>query len=142
MIVARANAPYNTLREFVDFAKKAGKPLNYGTWGNGSTAHLFGELLRRQSGADLNHAAYRSEAAAHTDLFGDLLDFAWANPASARTHSQAGKMKVLAIAGTRRVSTLPQVPTFSEQGFSGFDENGAFDSTKLDWMARRCGKAL
>jgi len=121
MIVARANAPYNSLREFVDFAKKAGKPLNYGTWGNGSTAHLFGELLRRQTGADLNHAAYRSEAAAHTDLFGELLDFAWANPASARTHSQAGKMKVLAIAGTRRVSTLPQVPTFTEQGFSGFD---------------------
>ena len=105
----------------MDFARKAGKPLNYGTWGNGSTAHLFGELLRRQTGADLNHAAYRSEAAAHTDLFGDLLDFAWANPASARTHSQGGKMKVLAIAGTRRVSTLPQVPTFAEQGFSGFD---------------------
>ena len=121
MIVARANAPYNTLREFVEFAKKAGKPLNYGTWGNGSAAHLFGELLKRQTGADLNHAAYRSEAAAHTDLFGDLLDFAWANPASARNHSQAGKMKVLAIAGTRRVSTLPQVPTFAEQGFSGFD---------------------
>ncbi len=121
MLVARANAPYNTLREFIDFAKRAPKPLNYGTWGNGSTAHLFGELLKRQTGTALNHVAYKAEAAAHTDLFGDLLDFAWANPASARNHSQSGRMKILGISGTRRVSVLPQVPTFAEQGFQGFD---------------------
>lgn len=120
MLVARANAPYADLKEFVAFAK-AQKGLNYGTWGNGSTAHLFGELLKRQTGANLVHAAYKSEAAAHNDLFGESLDFAWANPSTARVQSQAGKMKVLGIAGTRRVSTLPNVPTFSEQGFQGFD---------------------
>ena len=120
MIVARANAPYNTLREFVDFARQQ-KVMNYGTWGNGSTAHLFGELLRRQTGTNLVHVAYRSEAAVHNDLFGDTLDFAWANPSTARNHSQAGKMKVLGIAGTSRVSVLPNVPTFKEQGFQGFD---------------------
>lgn len=121
MLVARANAPYSNLREFVEHARRAGRPLNYGTWGNGSAAHLFGELLQTQTGVPLSHVAYKSEAAAHTDLFGDLLDFAWANPASARNHVQGGKMKVIAIAGTRRVSTLPQVPTFGEQGFNGFD---------------------
>lgn len=120
MIVTRADAPYSTLAEFVDHAKK--KPLmNYGTWGNGSTAHLFCELLKRQTGANLVHVAYKSESAAHLDLFGGSLDFAWANPSTARTHSQAGKMKVLAIAGTSRVSTMPQVSTFREQGFQGFD---------------------
>ena len=121
MVVARANAPYANLKEFVEFAKKSPKPLNYGTWGNGSSAHLFGELLQRQSGAALTHVAYKAEAAVHTDLFGESLDFAWANPSTARTHTQAGKMKVLAVAGTRRVSAMPQVPTFSEQGFKGFD---------------------
>ena len=121
MLVARADAPYNDVREFVEFARKQNKPLSYGTWGNGSAAHLFGELLRRQSGADLMHVAYKSEAGAHLDLFGQLLDFAWANPSTARTHVQAGKMKVLGIAGTRRVSVMPQVPTFGEQGFQGFD---------------------
>ena len=121
MIVARANAPYNNLKEFIEFAKKAPKPLNYGTWGTGSSAHLFGELLQRQSGTPLVHVAYKAEAAVHNDLFGDSLDFAWANPSTARNHSQAGKMKVLGVAGTRRVLALPNVPTFTEQGFKGFD---------------------
>lgn len=120
MIVTRANAPYNNLQEFVEFAKKKGR-MTYGTWGNGSTAHLFGELLKRQTGADLVHVAYKAEAAAHQDLFGEQLDFAWANPSTARNHTQGGRMKVLAIAATQRVSTLPSVPTFREQGFQGFD---------------------
>lgn len=121
MVVARANAPFNNLKEFVEFAKKSPKPLNYGTWGSGSSAHLFGELLQRQSGAKLTHVPYKAEAAVHSDLFGDLLDFAWANPSTARAQVQGGKMKVLGIAGTRRVSTMPNVPTFAEQGFQGFD---------------------
>ncbi len=121
MLVARADAPYADVKGLVDFAKKQGRPLNYGTWGNGSTAHLFCELLKRQSGADFVHVPYKAEAAAHNDLFGGALDFAWANPASARGHTAAGKMKVLGITGTRRVSAMPQVSTFAEQGFGGFD---------------------
>lgn len=120
MLVARASAPYNNIKEFVEFAKKKGR-MTYGTWGTGSTAHLFGELLKRQTGTDLVHVAYKSEAAAHNDLFGEALDFAWANPSTARNHSQGGKMKVLGIAALSRVSTLPNVPTFKEQGFQGFD---------------------
>ena len=121
MIVTRGDAPYSDVKGLVDFAKKQGKPLSYGTWGTGSSAHLFGELLKRLSGADLLHVPYKAEAQVHNDLFGGALDFAWANPASARGHAQAGKMKVLAIAGTRRVSAMPQVPTFTEQGWKGFD---------------------
>ena len=120
MLVVRANAPFNNLKDLVDHARKKGS-LSYGTWGNGSSAHLFGELLAQQSGTQLVHAAYKSEAAAHIDLFGELLDFAWANPATARAQTQGGKMKVLGVAGTRRVSTMPQISTFSEQGFKGFD---------------------
>jgi tripartite-type tricarboxylate transporter receptor subunit TctC len=120
MLLARANAPYSNLKEFVEFAKKQGH-LTYGTWGNGSAAHLFGELLKRQTGANLVHVPYKAEAAAHNDLFGEAIDCAWANPSTARTQTQAGKMKVLGVAGTRRVSTMPSVPTFAEQGFKGFD---------------------
>ena len=120
MIVTRANAPYSNLKEFIEFAKRKGR-MTYGTWGNGSTAHLFGELLKRQTGADLVHVAYKAESAAHNDLFGEQLDFAWANPSTARNQTQGGKMKVLGIAAESRVSALPNVPTFKEQGFSGFD---------------------
>ncbi|HMS04209.1 MAG TPA: tripartite tricarboxylate transporter substrate-binding protein [Burkholderiaceae bacterium] len=121
VLVARASAPYGNLKEVIEVGRRQGKPLYYGTWGNGSTAHLFGELLKRQTDVPLTHVAYKAEAQVHQDLFGENLDFAWANPATARGHVQSGKMKVLGIAGTRRVSALPQVPTFAEQGFAGFD---------------------
>ena len=101
MFVVPASAPPNNLTEFVAWAKTKGR-VTYGTWGNGSTAHLFGELLKRQTGTDLVHVAYKAEAAAHNDLFGEQLDFAWANPSTARNQTQGGKMKVLGIAGTSR----------------------------------------
>ena len=125
MFVVPASAPPNNLKEFVDWAKAKGR-VTYGTWGNGSAAHLFGELFKRQTGAPMEHVPYKGEAAAHLDLFGGVLDTAWANPATARTHLQAGKIKVLGIIGSRRVGTIPAVPTFTEQGFDGF----ALDS----WM--------
>jgi len=119
MFVVPARLPPNNLKEFVDWAKAKGR-VTYGTWGNGSAAHLFGELLKRQTGAPLEHVPYKGEAAAHLDMFGGVLDTAWANPATARTHLQAGKIKVLGIIGSRRVGTIPSVPTFAEQGFEGF----------------------
>ena len=133
MMVARANAPFGNIKEFVDYAKKQ-KAMNYGTWGSGSSAHLFGELLQRQTGANLVHVPYKAEAAVHNDLFGESLDFAWANPSTARAQTAAGKMKVLGVAGTRRVSAMPQVPTFGEQGFKGFDVDswiGVYAPAKL-----------
>jgi tripartite-type tricarboxylate transporter receptor subunit TctC len=125
MFVVPASAPPNNLKEFVDWARAKGR-VTYGTWGNGSAAHLFGELFKRHTGAPLEHVPYKGEAAAHLDMFGGVLDTAWANPATARTHLQAGKIKVLGIIGSRRVGTIPSVPTFTEQGFDGF----ALDS----WM--------
>ena len=125
MFVVPASAPPNDLKAFVDWAKAKGR-VTYGTWGNGSSAHLFGELFKRLTGAPMDHVPYKGEAAAHLDMFGGVLDAAWANPATARTHLQAGKIKVLGIIGSRRVGTIPTVPTFTEQGFDGF----ALDS----WM--------
>jgi tripartite-type tricarboxylate transporter receptor subunit TctC len=125
MFIVPASAPPNNLKEFVAWAKAKGR-VTYGTWGNGSAAHLFGELLRHQTGAPLEHVPYKGESAAHLDMFGGVLDTAWANPATARVHLQAGKIKVMGIVGSRRVGTIPSVPTFTEQGFDGF----ALDS----WM--------
>jgi tripartite-type tricarboxylate transporter receptor subunit TctC len=121
MLVARADAPYSTVSELLQYARKQSKGLTYGTWGSGSTAHLFCELLKRESGADLIHVPYKGESTAHADMFGGALDFAWANPATARAHIQGGKMKALGVAGSRRLSILPDVPTFTEQGYKGFD---------------------
>ena len=120
MIVGRADSPYNNVQDLIA-GSKGGKRLHYGTWGNGSAAHLFGELLTRQTGLDMVHVPYKAEAAAHNDLFGGQLDFAWSNPSTARGHVQAGKMKAWGVAGSRRTPGMPEVPTFAEQGYKGFD---------------------
>ncbi len=120
LFATRAGAPFTNLREFVDWAK--GRPnVTYATWGVGSTAHLFGELIKRQWVPGMVHVAYKAEAAAHADLFGGSIDVSWANPATARTHIQAGRMQPLGAAGNKRTRTLPNVPTFAEQGFPGFE---------------------
>ena len=120
MLIARASAPFSNVAEFIAYAKSH-PGITYGTWGNGSTAHLFGELLKRQNGLDLIHVPYKAEAAAHNDLFGDNLGLAWANPSTARGLAQAGRIKVLGITGSKRVRTMPTVATFTEQGYKGFD---------------------
>ncbi|MDM0034192.1 tripartite tricarboxylate transporter substrate binding protein [Variovorax sp. J22P271] len=120
MLIVRASAPYANLKEFVAHAKTH-KGITYGTWGTGSTAHLFGELLNSENNLGLVHVPYKAEAAAHNDMFGESLDIAWANPSTARGLAQAGKIKVLGITGSRRIRSMPEVPTFTEQGFKGFD---------------------
>jgi tripartite-type tricarboxylate transporter receptor subunit TctC len=119
MLIVPANNPAGNLKEFVAWAKAKGR-VTYGTWGTGSAAHLCGELLKRQTGAPLDHVAYKGEAAAHLDMYGGVLDVAWANPATAKASLDGGKIKILGITGSRRVSVLPQVTTFTEQGFDGF----------------------
>ena len=119
MLIVPSTSPVSNMKEFIAWGKARDR-VTYGTWGNGSTAHLFGELIKRNAGVPMDHIAYKAEAAAHVDMFGGLLDCAWANPATARTHIRAGKAKVLGIAGSRRVGTIPEVATFAEQGLDGF----------------------
>jgi tripartite-type tricarboxylate transporter receptor subunit TctC len=120
-LVAPASAPYNDLRGFLEHARAKSAGVSYGTWGSGSSAHLFGELLARQTGAKLLHVPYKGEAPAHLDMFGGALDVAWANPGTARNHVRSGKIKVLGLTGSRRLQVLPGVALFGEQGLKGFD---------------------
>ena len=121
ILIAPADAPFNNLQELVTYAKGRPAGVSFGTWGTGSSAHLFGELLGRQSGAKFVHVPYKGEAAAHLDMFGRALDIAWANPGTARGHLRSGKVKALGLTGSRRLEVVPNVALFGEQGFNGFD---------------------
>lgn len=120
-LMVRADAPFSDLRGMVEYAKHKPGGLTYGTWGTGSTPHLFGALLARETGVQLVHVPYKGEAAAHLDLLGGALDLAWANSGTARTHLKAGKVKVLGATGSQRSDVLPDTPLFGEQGFKGFE---------------------
>ena len=120
-LIAPAGAPFSDLRELIAYAKRKPAGLTYGTWGTGSTPHLFSELLARQAGVQLVHVPYKGETAAHLDLFAGALDLAWANTGTARTHLVSHKVKVLGATGSKRSDVLPDTPLFGEQGFSGFE---------------------
>ena len=125
-IVARADAPFNTLRELIDHARKKPGGLNYGTPGPGSTTHLGGELLQREAGFVMQHIGMKGSAPAHTELLGGRLDLVIDPFLSIYPHVQAGKMKIIATLGDKRVAghTYPTVaeslPGFSVGALLGF----------------------
>lgn len=121
-----ATFPASTLEEFIAYAHKNPGKLGYGSFGQGTTAHIFGESLNLAAKIDLVHAAYKGAAPLMQDLLGGQIQSAWLDAATLAPMLQAGKIKVLAMTGTQRTSSLPTVPTFLELGFKGFEPVGFF----------------
>jgi tripartite-type tricarboxylate transporter receptor subunit TctC len=119
-IVARADAPFNTLPELIAYAKKNPGKLSYGTPGAGSTTHLGAELLQREAGFTMLHVAMKGSAPAHTELMGGRLDLVVDPFLSILPYVQAGRMKMIATMGPTRVPGYPQYPTVGEV-IPGFD---------------------
>ena len=121
LLVAPGNAPYSDLKGFVAWAKQQNRPISYGSWGVGSSAHIYGGLLARDHGVSLNHVPYKGEMPAITDVIGGNLDVTFASPVGAKPQVAAGKLKALAMAGPMRSAAMPEVATFEEQGFKGLE---------------------
>jgi tripartite-type tricarboxylate transporter receptor subunit TctC len=112
-IVARPDAPFNNLKELIAYAKKNPGRLNYGTPGAGSTTHLGAELLKREAGFEMQHVAMKGSAPAHTELMGGRLDLVVDPLLSVLPYVQAGKMKLIATMGDKRVPGV-NAPTVAE----------------------------
>lgn len=121
-LVAAPGAPYDNLAQLAAHAARQPKGVSFGSWGVGSGGHLLGEQMRRQAKVEMVHVPYKGgELAEMADVIGGSLDTAFMANGNAKIHSQAGKIKVLAITGKARHRDFPAVATFREQGFSGFD---------------------
>lgn len=123
-LIAPASYSSDNVAGLVTMAKRSGKTVSYGSWGIGSSAHLFGQLLAQKTGVDMNHIVYKGEMPAIADMLGGHLDVTFAGGGTARTQLAGGKIKVLGITGPRRIRALPDVPTFAEQGLAGFELAG------------------
>ncbi len=121
LLAAPGNAPYSDLKGFVAWAKAHGKPVNYGSWGIGSSGNVYGEILAKDYGLALTHVPYKGELPAITDVLGGNLDVTFASPVGAKPQVQAGKLKALGMTGPARSAAMPEVATFGEQGFKGFE---------------------
>ena len=126
LFVVPASSPVNSLKEFVELARKEPGKYNYGSYGTGTSSHVHGEMLSAQARLGLVHVPFKGGAPLLTDLLGGQLTSAFVDVTSARAHVRSGKMKVLAITGERRFKALPDVPTFTELGYRDFEPYGWF----------------
>jgi len=121
LLTAPASAPYGDLKGFVAWAKAQTRPITYGSWGVGSSANVYGEILAKDHGVSLTHVPYKGEQPAIADVIGGNLDVTFASPVGAKPQVIAGKLKALGMTGPARSAAMAEVPTFGEQGFKGFE---------------------
>ncbi|MGD9944563.1 MAG: Bug family tripartite tricarboxylate transporter substrate binding protein [Burkholderiaceae bacterium] len=120
-LIVPASLPVQNFAQFAAYAKSHGDKLSYASMGNGSTQHIFGELLNAKLRAGAAHVPYKGDAPAMNDLVPGRVHYMYNNVQTAATFSQQGKVKVLAVTGDSRLPTLPRVPTMSELGMPEFD---------------------
>ena len=121
VLVVPPSVPATTLREFIQYAKANAGKLSYGSSGPGTLTHLAMEQLKVAVDLDLVHVPYRGIGPAITDILGGQTQALFPGLAAALPHIRAGKMRPLAVTGLKRHPLLPDVPTFEELGYKGFD---------------------
>ncbi|MET3698578.1 tripartite-type tricarboxylate transporter receptor subunit TctC [Bacillus oleivorans] len=113
-ITVSADAPWNTIEEFIAAAKE--ENLKVGNSGTGAIWHLAASALEQETDVTFNHVPFEGAAPAVTALLGGHIDAVSVSPAEVRTQVEAGELKVLAVMADERVESLPDVPTLKESG--------------------------
>jgi tripartite-type tricarboxylate transporter receptor subunit TctC len=126
LLVANANLPPNNLKELLAYAKANPGKLNYASYGVGSQPHLAMEILKAQAGVDIVHVPYKGIPQAVPAAIAGEVQLTFSGAASTQAHIKAGRLKAIAIGGTRRLAIMPEVPTFAEAGFPEVPANAWF----------------
>ncbi|HEX4927707.1 MAG TPA: tripartite tricarboxylate transporter substrate binding protein [Burkholderiales bacterium] len=124
LLAAHPSVPANSVQELIALAKAKPGQVTFASYGNGSSAHLTGELFKMMAGIDLLHVPYKGAAPAVNDLVGGQVNVMFADVAALLPHVKSGKLKALAIASAKRFEGLPDVPTVAESGVPGFEAGG------------------
>jgi tripartite-type tricarboxylate transporter receptor subunit TctC len=141
--------PAKTVPEFIAYAKAHPGEISFASAGNGSVAHVTGELFKMMTGVSLLHVPYRGAPPALTDLIGGQVHVMFDNMPSSVEHIRAGRLRPLAVTATTRWQGLPDVPTLGDF-VSGFETNawagiGAPKNTPaeiIDTLSREINAAL
>ena len=125
-LVVNPSVPAKSVSELVAVAKSRPGELNYANSGNGTTAHLAGELFKKMAGISLVSVPYKGGGPAVIDLIAGRVQIYFSTIPAALAHVQAGKLRGIAVTTTKRVNLIPDVPTAAESGLPGFDVVGWF----------------
>jgi tripartite-type tricarboxylate transporter receptor subunit TctC len=129
VLAVKTDFPAHTLAEFIEVAKRRPGTITCGTPPTAGMGHLALELFQKLAGIRLVHTGYRGGADAARDITAGHIDSILLTSSTVRGPVQAGKARVLAVTSAQRIAALPDVPTFAEQGFPGYemdDWNGLY----------------
>ena len=126
LLMVPRSSGVTTLAQFVDKARAAPGSMNYGTYGNATSSHMNGERFKQQAGIDLTHIPYQGSGPEMAALLGGQLTLAFVDATAAYPHIKSDKLNILAVTGSQRFPSLPNVPTMTESGYPGLEANGWF----------------
>jgi tripartite-type tricarboxylate transporter receptor subunit TctC len=126
ILIVHPSVPVKSVKELIELARSKPGELNFASSGVGTSLHLSGALFNSMAGVNLVHVPYKGSSPALADLLGGQVKIMFDNLPSALPHVKAGKLKPLAVTGTRRASVLPEVPTVIESGLAGFEVTSWF----------------
>jgi tripartite-type tricarboxylate transporter receptor subunit TctC len=128
VLAVRADSPWKTLQDFVADAKKRPGAITYGSSGNYGTMHVPMEMFANSAGVKMLHVPYTGAGPAVIGLLGGNIDAVASGPSTVIQHVKAGKLRVLASWGDKRLASLPDVPTLTESGYEAvfFQWSGLF----------------
>ena len=117
VLAVRADAPWKTVKDFVEDAKKRPGAINYGSSGNYGTMHVPMEILAQSAGIKMTHVPFTGAAPAVVALLGGQIDAVSSGPATVLQHVKAGKLRVLGHWGEGKLQALPEVPALKDAGY-------------------------
>lgn len=120
VLVTPGSTPAGSVRDLVALAKAKPDTLSFPSGGNGTPAHLAGELFRQQTGSQTVHVPYNQFAMAIGDLVAGRTQFMFLTASAAIPQIAGGKLRPLAVTSARRLPALPAVPTMAEEGYADF----------------------
>ncbi|AGW93028.1 MULTISPECIES: tripartite tricarboxylate transporter substrate binding protein [Cupriavidus] len=120
VLVVNNNVPARNLKELISVAKAKPGKLTYGSAGNGSTFHMSAELFKSVANVSIVHIPYRGGGPALVDTIAGQVDMSFPVVSAAQQHVTGGKLKALAVTGSKRTPLLPDVPTAAEAGLPDY----------------------
>src|SRR5262245_52380562 len=123
LLAVSPKTPFTTVGELIDYAKRNPGKLSNASSSNGSPGHVSGELFKHMTGTEIVHIPYKGGAPAIADLISGQVQLMFESTNSIAQHVRQGRVRALAVTGTKRSISLPEVPTLIEAGVAGYEVN-------------------
>jgi tripartite-type tricarboxylate transporter receptor subunit TctC len=126
VLVVNPSLPVRSIRELIALAKSKPGALSYGSQGLGTTGHIGWERFKFMADVDILHVPYKGAAPAVIDVLSGQIQMTFSNTVTSGAHLKSGRLRGLAITGSRRGQVFPDMPTVSESGVPGFELSNSY----------------